>query len=81
MGIKTKKNLTGRLTNMIIKLQKYNYKLKYILGKTNHVANALLQLLIAKKTVRTMAIIGRPKEHKEKDYEDESYTKGRKGNI
>jgi len=40
-GIKTKKDLTGRLTNMIMKLQKYYYKLEYIPGKMN-VADTLL---------------------------------------
>jgi len=40
MGIKTKKDLTGRLMNMIMKLQEYDYKLEYIPGKTNHVADA-----------------------------------------
>ena len=40
-GIKTKKDITGRLTNMILKLQEYDYELVYIPGKKNVVADAL----------------------------------------
>ena len=32
-GIKTKKDITGRLTKMILKLQEYDYELKYTPGR------------------------------------------------
>ena len=56
---------------MITKLGEYNYRLEYIPGKTNHVVNALSWLIIAKKTMKTIIIVGRPKKHGKKDYKDD----------
>ena len=45
-GIKTNKDITGRLTNII------DFKLVYLLGKKNVVADVLLHTLIAKKNIK-----------------------------
>ena len=49
-GIKTRKDVTGRLTNMILKLQEYDYELKYTPGRTHHVPDALSRTPIARRT-------------------------------
>ena len=51
-GIKTKKDITEMLTNMISKLQEYAYELIYTPGVKNVVADALLRELIAEKQKR-----------------------------
>jgi hypothetical protein len=48
-GIKTKKDITGRLTNMILKLQEYEYELVYTPGREHHVPDALSRTPIASK--------------------------------
>ena len=50
--IKTNKDITGKLMNMILKLQKYDFKLVYLLGKKNVVADVLSCTPIAKKNMK-----------------------------
>jgi hypothetical protein len=66
-GIKTKKDITGRLTNMILKLQEYDYELLYTPGKKNVVADALSREPIAAKEMTKMVL---DKLQGEEDLED-----------
>jgi len=50
--IKTNKDIIGKLTNIILKLQKYDFKLVYLLRKKNVVVNILSHTLIAKKNIK-----------------------------
>ena len=49
-GIKTKKDISRRLTNIILGLQHYDFELHYTPGKQNIVADALLHEPFAPKT-------------------------------
>ena len=51
-GIRTSRDITGRLTRMILKLQEFDFELKYIPGKKNGVADALSRTLIVVKTMQ-----------------------------
>jgi len=51
-GKKINKDIIGKLMNMILKLQEYDFKLVYLPGKKNVVANVLLHTLIAKKNMK-----------------------------
>ena len=51
-GIKTNKDITGKLMNMILKLQKYDFELVYLPGKKNVVADVLSCTLITKKNMK-----------------------------
>ena len=50
--IKTNKDITGKLMNMILKLQKYDFELVYLPGKKNVVADVLSCTLITKKNMK-----------------------------
>jgi hypothetical protein len=50
MGIKTRKDVTRRLSSMILALQAYDYELHYTPGKDNVVADALSRSPFALKT-------------------------------
>ena len=56
-GIRTRKDITGRLTNMILKLQEYNYELIYLPGKKNVVADAMTRGPIADKREKGEGVI------------------------
>jgi ''chromo'' (CHRromatin Organisation MOdifier) domain./Reverse transcriptase (RNA-dependent DNA polymerase)./Integrase core domain. len=51
MGIKTKKDVTRRLSSMIFNLQAYDYELHYTPGKENHIADTLSREPFAPKGI------------------------------
>ena len=73
LGIRTQRDVQGRLTRWILKLQEYDYELIYIPGKKNVVADTLSRKPIAKKNDgidKIMAMINDEKEkHKEAEEE------------
>jgi hypothetical protein len=72
-GIKTSKDITGRLTRMILKLQEYDFDIKYLPGKKNVVADGMTRGPIARKDMAGLMAMIERKEAKDIEF----WTSGR----